>query len=121
MAKNKKVKKQEVVETQPLESLGEINLIGPEKLEHCEWCFQFDEDEPQIFAWTGEDDGKDEEPKVMFSITNTKQSYIAFTHKSGKSFKLFARELTDEGKQLRAKQIKLTKANLQNESTNKED
>jgi hypothetical protein len=121
MAKNKKVKKQEVVETQPLESLGKINLIGPEKLEHCEWCFQFDEDEPQIFAWTGEDDGKDEEPKVMFSITNTKQSYIAFTHKSGKSFKLFARELTDEGKQLRAKQIELTKANLQNESTNKED
>ena len=57
----------------------------------------------------------------MFSITNTKQSYIAFTHKSGKSFKLFARELTDEGKQLRAKQIELTKANLQNESTNKED
>ena len=82
--------------------------------------FKFDEDEPQIFAWTGENDSKDEEPKVMFTITNTKDSYITFTHKNGKSFKLFARELTDEGKQLRNKQIELTKANLQNESTNKE-
>ena len=94
--------------------------LTQKKYEECEWCFQFDEDEPQIFAWTGENDSKDEEPKVMFTITNTKDSYINFTHKNGKSFKLFARELTDEGKQLRAKQIELTKPNLENESTNKE-
>jgi hypothetical protein len=120
MAKNKKVKKQEVVEIQPLEQLGEIKLREPEKLENCEWCFQFDEDEPQIFAWTGENDNDDEEPKVIFTITNTNESYITFTHKNGKSFKLFARELTDEGKQLRNKQLELTKPNLENESENKE-
>ena len=34
MAKNKKVKKQEVVEIQPLEQLGEIKLREPEKLEN---------------------------------------------------------------------------------------
>jgi hypothetical protein len=115
MAKAKKTKKEKV-----LEPIAELKLTQPEKLQNCEWCFQFDEDEPQIFAWTGEDDNKDEEPKVMFSITNTKDSYINFTHKNGKSFKLFARELTDEGKQLRAKQIELTKPNLENESENKE-
>jgi hypothetical protein len=117
MAKSKKTKK--VEEVIQLEPIGQIRL-AQEKLEHCEWCFQFDGDEPQIFAWTGEDDSKDEEPKVMFTITNTKDSYITFTHKNGKSFKLFARELTDEGKELRNKQIELTKVNLQNESKNKE-
>jgi len=117
MAKSKKTKKEEVVELEPI---GQITLRQSEKLENCEWCFQFDSDEPQIFAWTGEDDSKDEEPKVMFTITNTKDSYISFTHKDGKSFKLFARELTEEGKQLRNRQIELIKANIENESTNKE-
>jgi hypothetical protein len=116
MAKTKKTKK--IAEV--LEPIGEVTLRQSEKLEQCEWCFQFDGDEPQIFAWTGENDSKDEEPKVMFTITNTKDSYINFTHKNGKSFKLFARELTDEGKQLRAKQIELTKQNLENGSENKE-
>jgi hypothetical protein len=120
MAKTKKTKKvEEVIDNTQLEPLGQITL-AQEKLENCEWCFQFDGDEPQIFAWTGENDSKDEEPKVMFTITNTKDSYINFTHKNGKSFKLFARELTDEGKQLRAKQIELTKTNIENGSTNKE-
>ena len=118
MAKSKKTKK--VEEVIQLEPIGEIKMAPSEKLEQCEWCFQFDGDEPQIFAWTGENDSKDEEPKVMFTITNTKDSYITFTHKNGKSFKLFARELTDEGKRLRNKQIELTKPNLENESTNKE-
>jgi hypothetical protein len=116
MAKSKKTKK--IAEV--LEPIGEIKMTPSEKLEQCEWCFQFDGDEPQIFAWTGENDSKDEEPKVMFTITNTKDSYITFTHKNGKSFKLFARELTDEGKQLRNKQIELTKTNIENGSTNKE-
>ena len=53
-----------------------------------------------------------EEPKVIFTITNTENSYITFTHKNGKNFKLFARELSDMGRELRAKQIELTKANL---------
>ena len=32
-----------------------LQLIASEKLEQCEWVFQFDEDEPQVFAWTNED------------------------------------------------------------------
>jgi len=117
MAKSKKTKKvEEVLDNTQLEPIGEITLTQ-EKLQHCEWCFQFDEDEPQIFAWTGEDMNTDEEPKVIFTVSNTKNSYITFTHKNGKSFKLFARELTDEGKQLRQQQLKV---NLENESTNKE-
>jgi hypothetical protein len=114
MAKSKKTKKvEEVIDNTQLEPIA----LTQEKLEQCEWCFQFDEDEPQIFAWTGDNMNKDEEPKVIFTVSNTKNSYITFTHKNGKSFKLFARELSDEGRQLREQQLKV---NLENESTNKE-
>jgi hypothetical protein len=49
MAKAKKTKEEK------LEPIGEIKMAPSEKLEQCEWVFQFDEDEPQIFAWTSED------------------------------------------------------------------
>ena len=101
MAKAKKTKKEEVVEP-----IGELKMAPSEKLEQCEWVFQFDGDEPQIFAWTGED-MTDEEPTVTFTISNTKDAYISFTSKqNGKRFKLFARELSDEGKKLREHNLK---------------
>lgn len=111
------------MENEKLEPTGELQLAKPERLEQCEWVFQFDEDEPQIFAWTSED-MTDEEPTVTFTVSNTKDAYISFTHKvSGKKFKLFARELSAEGKQLRdfqLKQAELLKQNLENGSEDKE-
>jgi hypothetical protein len=100
MAKAKKTQKEN------LEPIGELKMTPSEKLEQCEWVFQFDGDEPQIFAWTGED-MTDEEPTVTFTISNTKDAYISFTSKqNGKRFKLFARELSDEGKKLREHNLK---------------
>ena len=118
MAKAKKTKKEEVVEP-----IVELQSTQPEKLEQCEWVFQFDEDEPQVFAWTSED-MTNEEPTVTFTISNTKDAYISFTNKETlKKFKLYARELTDAGKKLRefqTQQSELVKTNIQNESTDKE-
>ena len=119
MAKAKKTKKEEVIEP-----IGELKMAPSEKLEQCEWVFQFDNDEPQIFAWTSED-MTNEEPTVTFTISNTKDAYISFTNKETlKKFKLYARELTDAGKKLRefqTQQSELVKTNIENESTNKED
>jgi hypothetical protein len=107
MAKAKKTTEEK------LEPIGEVKMTPSEKLEQCEWVFQFDGDEPQIFAWTGED-MTNEEPTVTFTISNTKDAYISFTSKqNGKRFKLFARELSDEGKKLREHNLKM---NPQNES-----
>ena len=100
MAKTKKTQEEN------LEPIGEVKMTPVEKLEQCEWVFQFDGDEPEIFAWTGED-MTDEEPTVTFTISNTKDAYISFTSKqNGKRFKLFARELSDEGKKLREHNLK---------------
>jgi hypothetical protein len=123
MAKSKKTKKEEVKieeQSEQLQPMGNITL-SQKKYEECEWCFQFDEDEPQIFAWTDDADlNKNEDPKVIFTITNVENSYITFQNgKTGKLFKLFARELTNEGRELRNKQkegFKIT----ENASENKE-
>ena len=114
MTSNKNVQN-DVVDTtnEVLEPIGEIKLAEPKKYEQCEWCFQFDDDEPKVFAWTSED-MTDEEPTVTFTIGNTEGAYVSFS-KDGKTFKLFAREITDTGKELREFQNKLA-----NESENKE-
>ena len=114
MTSNKNVQN-DVVDTtnEVLEPIGEIKLAEPKKYEQCEWCFQFDDDEPKVFAWTSED-MTDEEPTVTFTIGNTEGAYVSFS-KDGKTFKLFAREITDTGKELREFQNKLA-----NESTGKE-
>ena len=108
MAKAKKTKKEEIKiedQSEQLQSIGDITL-SQKKYEECEWCFQFDEDEPQVFAWTDDDLNKSEDPKVIFTITNVENSYITFQNsKTGKLFKLFARELSEAGKELRKKQI----------------
>jgi hypothetical protein len=124
MTNNKKIENEQEVEVVKLENPNNtLQLAQPEKLEQCEWVFQFDEDAPQVFAWTSED-MTDEDPTVTFTVSNTKDAYISFTNKeTGKKFKLFARELSDEGKAMRefqTKQAELVKQNLENESTNKE-
>ncbi len=124
MAKAKKTKKEKVEDVlQPAEQ-SIITLPEPKKLENCEWCFQFDNDEPQIFAWTDEELNTNEDPKVIFTINNIENSFITFTNsKTGKTFKLFARELSDEGKELRNRQreaVKNFKTDLENASENKE-
>lgn len=106
MAKVKKTK-EAIIETQSekIEPIGEIKLTEPKKIENCEWCFQFDDDEAQVFAWTDELLNYEEEPKVVFTISNLENSYITFQNaQSGKTFKIFARELSETGKQLRDKQ-----------------
>jgi hypothetical protein len=123
MTNNKKIENEQIEETiqEVVEPIGEIKLSEPKKMEQCEWCFQFDDDEPKVFAWTNED-MEDEEPTVNFTIGNTEGAYVSFT-KDGKRFKLFARELSDEGKQLRefqTQQNESLKKDIENASKNKE-
>jgi hypothetical protein len=104
------------------EMRNQILTITQKEYKECEWCYQFDEDDAQVFAWTNENDASDEPPSVTFTLTNNNNSYITFKHKD-KLFKLFARELTQAGIDLRnnAMQDQENLQNdLENESTNKE-
>jgi hypothetical protein len=76
------------------------------RFKECEWCYQFDGDEPRIFAWTEEGtDDIDDDPIVTFELTNIDGATITFTQ-NGKTFKLFARPLSDAGRELREFQNK---------------
>ena len=121
MAKAKKTKKEVKIEDQSeqIPQLEDIT-ISQKRYAECEWCFQFDEDVPQIFAWTDPEMNRDENPKIIFEITNVENSYISFTStETGKTFKIFARELTKDGEAMRGKQKEAFK-NLENGSENKE-
>jgi hypothetical protein len=97
MAKKKETK----VESQITDAFANLQ-IPQERWVDCEWCFQFDDGEPQVFAWTDDEIKSDENPQISFEISNTTNAYINFTHsESGKTFKLFSRELTDRGRELR--------------------
>ena len=121
MTNNKNIQNEE--QSQLLEPMGTIQMAPSKKLEQCEWCFQFNDDEPKIFAWTQED-MTNEEPTVTFTIANTEGAYVSFTNAKGdKTFKLFARELSEEGLKLREYQNKLNeglKNDIENASKNKE-
>ena len=64
-----------------------------------------------------------EDPKIIFTITNVEDSYISFTSsKSKKQFKIFVREITEEGRNLRNQarlQMNILK-NQEDASENKE-
>lgn len=56
----------------------------------CEWCFQFDDEDPIVFA-VGASNAKD--PFIQFKLTNKDSSNLEFTdNKNKKKFKLFARK-----------------------------
>jgi hypothetical protein len=91
------------MENEELKSIGKVSIRQPKKYEECEWVFQFDDDEPHVFAWTNED-MKNEEPQVQLTISNNEHSNITFTHPNGRVFKIFAREMTKKGRKLQKQQ-----------------
>ena len=101
-------------------NFDETPSLKAKRIEDCEWVFQFDNDEPQVFAWTDNELNENEDPKVVFTISNIENSHITFQNKeSKKTFKIFAREISEEGKQMRNKQREYIKS-LEDGSENKE-
>lgn len=62
-----------------------------QSIKNCEWCFQFDDEEPTVFASTTEGySGK--KAKLSFGLTNDNSTNLTFKdNKTGKTFKIFAR------------------------------
>ena len=67
-----------------------ITLSNDTKYKECEWCFQIDDGEPVVFAST-KDNYLGESAKISFTLTNGKNSDLTFRDKTGRVFKMFAR------------------------------
>ena len=60
-----------------------------EKYVPCEWMIQFDDDTPQLFAYSDKNSTTHE---VVFKIPNTSESHVSFTDpNTNKRFRIFAR------------------------------
>ena len=58
----------------------------------AEWVFQFDEDEPTVFAWCNE---PNDPTNVNLTLTPDTRTDVVFKSANGKMMKIFAREITE--------------------------
>jgi hypothetical protein len=86
---------------------GSINTPETKPIADAEWCFQFFNNEPIVFAWSNE--GEEPAPLVL-QLQPVESEGLNF-QQSGMTFRLFPRPISEETKLERKKQ---------NESQNKE-
>ena len=103
MAKKKEL---EQLELFPQEQ-GSVQMEQPKIIEDAEWCFQFFNNEPIVFAWQNE--GQEPSPLVL-QIQPNESDKLTF-RQNGMEFSIFPRPISEESKIQRQQE---------NESKNKE-
>lgn len=83
-----------------LEQDGSLEIETPKVIEDVEWCFQFFNNEPEVFAFSSEG-----EPAGNLSIElkPLEGEGLSFTH-NGMAFRIFPRPISEETKIARAKE-----------------
>ena len=86
--------------SEELEPIGSLGIEEPKEFQQAEWCFQFFDNEPVVFAWS---QSETDPGTLVLEIKPTENSGLTFV-KDGMEFKLFAREITEEGLKMREEQ-----------------
>jgi hypothetical protein len=87
----------ENIENQPE---GAPKIVGIEEYKEAEWVFQFDTEEPIVFAWSDKDSS--EPGEVTVTLKANSNSSITFMSADGnKILKAYARPISEETKKLR--------------------
>ena len=79
---------------------GSIDVPEAQPIQDAEWCFQFFNNEPIVFAWSNE--GEEPAPLVL-QLQPTEGEGLNF-QQNGMTFRVFPREISEETKQQRAEQ-----------------
>jgi hypothetical protein len=79
---------------------GSIGVPETKPIADAEWCFQFFNNEPIVFAWSNE--GEEPAPLVLQIEPETGEG-LNFQH-NGMVFKIFPREISEETKVIRTEQ-----------------
>lgn len=85
------------MEATQLELFPKEETEQPKQFEQAEWCFQFFDNEPVVFAWS---DTETEAGELILKIEPNEQSSLTFSDK-GMIFKLFARPMSEDTKSVR--------------------
>jgi hypothetical protein len=78
----------------------ETTKPAPVQIADAEWCFQFFNNEPIVFAWSNE--GEEPAPLVLQIQPETGEG-LNFQH-NGMVFKIFPREISEKTKVIRTEQ-----------------
>jgi hypothetical protein len=79
---------------------GSINIPEAQPIQDAEWCFQFFNNEPIVFAWSNE--GEEPAPLVL-QLQPVESEGLNF-QQNGMTFRVFPREISEETKLERKKQ-----------------
>ena len=66
------------------------------KFKQAEWVFQFDGEEPIVFAWCNSPSNDGEDDNLVLKLTPTSDCSLNFKSYTGRELKIFAREITDQ-------------------------
>lgn len=73
------------------------------KFEEAEWVFQFDDEEPLVFAWS---DSSGDPGDVTITLKPNEKSRITFTNINGtKILSLYSRPITEETRIMRDQRV----------------
>ena len=83
-----------------LEPQGSVQLPEAQPIQDAEWCFQFFNNEPVVFAWGNE--GEEAQPLVL-QVQPKEGEGLTF-RQNGMVFSIFPRPISEETKQQRGEQ-----------------
>ena len=75
----------------------EVNILEAKPIKDAEWCFQFFNNEPIVFAWSNEG----EEPSPLVLQLQPKDGEGLNFQQNGMSFRIFPRPISEETKKER--------------------
>jgi hypothetical protein len=85
---------------QDFNQTNEVSIPETQPIVDAEWCFQFFNNEPVVFAYSNEGD---EPAPLVLQIQPIESEGLSFTH-NGMAFRIFPRPISEESKQARAEQ-----------------
>ena len=90
----------ELSQQEELQSQGSVQIEGPATIKDAEWCFQFFNNEPVVFGWQTENT----EPSPLVLQLQPMEGDVLTFKQNGMEFKIFARPISEDTKQIRKEQ-----------------
>jgi len=91
-----------------------VEIEQPKVIEDAEWCFQFFNNEPVVFAWQGQGD----QPSPLVLQIQPKEGEGLNFQQNGMLFRIFPREISEESKKQRQEENGSKNQETPSESSN---
>jgi hypothetical protein len=104
----------ELFPQEEMQPQGSIEIPKPQTIQDSEWCFQFFNNEPVVFGWQSENT----EPSPLVLQLQPVEGDVLTFRQNGMEFKIFARPISEDTKQIRKEQDANQNQKVTSESSN---